>query len=293
MQRLNLSNMLAKLTTASTPHASVSDFKMHTPTLAEVIVSFNTVESFDRDQLGLAVAAAFDNDVSVVEGSFRKVQSFGHPAMHGFVKLNQEVRAYDETASAKGMQAVASNMLMDTADDSLWSITAGPDGQKMLSRQNDKDMAKLMTTAKVHMHNQPVLAGVSYEVNEGEFAAFIDATTNSVRYGYVLANEGEGMVEILPTDTGAANDTDNQRGGENKVADRMDMEVQPVKVDVAFVVEVARVAENVAVKFEGAAELPTDSRSKEAMRAYYKQLYSYDPSYYSDIEKQIAEHSEM
>lgn len=299
MQRLDLNSVLSKMQ-VRTPSvvATITDYQMVTESLARVIVAFNTLEGSSREELSQAIAKAMDNDGSVVEGSFRLIKSMGMPAMHGFVKANTVSKPYDEqvVASATNMQALASNMFIDRDDDSLWTVKSGSNGAKMLTRQANDDLSKIMATARTHLHNQPRLMEISsfmQDVGNREFVAFVDPSCNELRHGYVLAAEGD-MVQIVPTDRAMdKNMGDNQRDG-NSVAERMEKEDEPVSVQTAMIVESAYLAEADAERFENAEiAAPVDSKSNAAMKAYYKELYAYDPAYYAMIEKQINEHASL
>lgn len=298
MQRLNLQNVLSKFADRTpTVVAQVVDYEVLTPTLARVIMTFSNADQ-PKEVLAQAISAAFNNNLSAVEGSFRKVSSMGAPAMHGFVTVNREIRPYED-AKVKTMQVVASNMLMDHSDESLWSVVDGVGGVKMLARKAaDEDLSKYMAEARVHRHNSPGLVTIATELanplKDREYAAYVDPESNVVRYGYVLSSDGP-VVELLPNNYGPDNDSDNKtEGDENRIAERVGEEPQAVKVSVAMIVDTAILKDADAERFEGAAvEVPADSRSKASMKAFYKELYSYDPAYYRLVEQQIDQHAEV
>lgn len=295
MQRLNLNRVIANFDQrADSIVAGLHDFELVSPTLARVIMTFNA-PCRDRETAALAIAKVFGGKASAVAGSFRPVASMSLPAMYGFVKLNREVRAYEESAQ-KQYKAMASNLLMDASDDSLWEVRSGSAG-KMLVRQNQDDLSELMITARVRQHNAPTLATIVTNPVEREYAAFVDPDSEQVRYGYVLAfgelEDGSEVVEILPnpvTDGLDSNESDNQMGDGNTIADRMADNGEPVTVNVAFVVESALLEEADADNFKSF-EAPADLHSNAGMKVYYKQLYGYDPAYYAEIEKMIDQHA--
>lgn len=294
MNRLNLNRVMSALAErTATVVASVSDFEVLTPAIARVIVAFNTVDA-PRMQLAQAVSAAMSGDVSVIESSFRPVESMGAPAMVGFVCLNKEVRTWEES-SVKKMQVMASNLLLDRSDDSLWEVRTN-NGVKMLARQGEEDLSELLQKASVHMNGVPVLASFLEEVGtEREYAAFVDPKLGTVRYGYVLSTADD-KITVLPHTSGTEdNDSDEKREGkENSVGDRMTENMEPVTVMSKFLVETARLKDADSMRFRSAEiAAPMDSRSNAAMKDYYRQLYSYDPKYYAEIEKQIDEHASI
>lgn len=277
----------------STVHASVSDFVQVSPTLARVVVSFNTLEC-SRDTRYNAVTAALKNSATPVEGSFREVASFGNPAMVGYVALNREVKPYEEV-SAKKMVALASNMLMDTSDDSLWDVRSDAAGNKMLCRQTTSDMKDLLVTARVRQKS-PKLDQIRSAVDSGDFVSFVDPKTETLRYGYVVATN----VELTPAPTtGIRVDEDGvdivelpgadpELESEELRGDEPEQAVVSHIVPVSLVIEAARLGES-DKRAEVAA--PVNSQSTEAMKAYYKELYAYDPAYYAEIVKIIDQHA--
>lgn len=304
MNRLNLTAVAAKMAArVSTVTANVVDFQVLSPTLAKVVATFNTLEA-TREDLHDAVCAAMKNTAMPVRNSFRALSSYGNPAMVGFVALNRETKPFTEAAAAK-MTALASNMLMDAVDDSLWEVRSDGAGGKMLCRQQDGDaMRGLLETARVRAPRAPKLENVMAGVDAGNFTAFIDPATDSLRFGYVLATDleitappvsgidldavGNEAVEIIPLDSIVDNESDELTGEGNRVAERLVEDQAPVIVPASLLVECAelngsdRVAEVAA---------PSNVFNKQAMLDYYKQMYSYAPDYYNKLAAIINNHA--
>jgi hypothetical protein len=299
MNRLN-TNAVADALTARvgrTTSAAIVDFQQFSQTLARVAVSLNTNDTTRENKFN-AVCAAFGNKARPIETSFREVASYGNPAMVGWVVLNRETKPYEEVA-AKKMKALSSNMLMDTSDDSLWEVKHTASGQKMLARQQMDNLAELLVTARVRQPRAPKLDDVKAGVDRGTFVSFVDPSTDTVRYGYVVATDlsitpmpnsprdidtDNIEVLILPQAPENNGDETTQDGG---VAERIDYE--SATVHSSLVIEVAYMNDN---DRHAEVAMPTNSQSTEAMKQYYADLYkNWAPEYYADVVRQIEDHS--
>lgn len=313
MNRLDMNKIADKMTARSrSVTASVADFKQSTQTMVRVVLAFNTLQA-PRETLYDAVAASLGNQMRPVEGSFREVSSFGRDALVGYVALNQEVKPYEE-AAAKRMTALCSNMLMDTADDSLWDVRTDAAGNKLLCRQSQADISELMVTARVRQ-KAPKLANIQSSVHRGEFVSFVDPRTETVRSGYVLATDvdvvtppvtgidvdPESGVEVYVMPENVNMDSDELRGdGESPIVDRADEGPESFIVPSSMIIEAARLentdvdaATASAKKMGKELSTPTNSQSKEAMKSYYKEMFEYAPAYYADLVKMIDQHANI
>lgn len=305
MQRLNMASVADRLANRiNTVVANIVDYRMVTPTLAQVVATFNTVET-TRDALMSAVTAATDNKAAPVEGSFRAIASYGQPAMVGFMAINRETRPYEE-AAAKKMTALASNMLMDAVDDSLWEVRSDGSGGKMLCRQDGDSLQGLMETARIRMPRAPKLDNVLAGVDTGNFVAFVDPASEQLRYGYVLATgleiapvptggidldplDRSNAVEVLPLDTIAPDNTSDEATGEgNRIAQRLAEDNAPVTIPASLIVESANLGGDDRVAEVAA---PGNFTNKQSLLDYYKRLYVYSPDYYSQLTKIINNHA--
>ena len=304
MQRLNMASVADRLASRiNTVVANIVDYRMVTPTLAQVVATFNTTET-TRDSLIQAVAAATDNKAAPIEGSFRSLSSYGNPAMVGFVSVNRETRPYEE-AAAKKMTALASNMLMDAVDDSLWEVRSDGSGNKMLCRQDGDSLQGLMETARIRMPRAPKLDNVLAGVDTGNFVAFVDPATENLRFGYVLATgleiapvptggidldpmDRQNAVEVLPLDFGPDNTSDEVIGEGNRIAQRLIEDNAPVTIPASLIVESANLNGDDKVAEVAA---PGNFTNKQSLLDYYKRLYTYSPEYYSQLTKIINNHA--
>jgi hypothetical protein len=294
MQRLNIARVVSEMERRTpTIVASLSDYRVleKHPTVARVIMTVNSRPE-DSEKLYYALASALGNKAAPIRGSFRWIDSMGSPALYGFVAANVESKPYDEAlASTSGMVALASsNMFMDPKDESLWTVRQ-VGGQKMLARQGEEDLSELMVQSRVYAMGQPVLAKLAESSGVGEYIAYVNPEAAEVRYGYVLSAEGETLMVIPNHKGGSSNTGDNQRGGENAVEERVQEPEEPVAVQLAWVVESVFTEQADAIRFEGAGIEVPDSKSREAMKVYYREMFKYDPGYYAKIEQQINEHA--
>lgn len=210
-----------------------------------------------KERMGQAIALALKNEASVVADSFRPLPY--ENTYVGFVVPNTQVRDYNPTVLST-MQELSSNMLMDQADESIWTVQSSGDA-KYLCRQSDEDLSELIQTARVRKPGIPsvsqVVASVSGE--ELEYAAFVDPSKAALRFGFIVETAGT-TVTILARDT-----------------DKL------IKMDKQFIVESA----DLSGKFE---ELSSDNKE---MMDYYRQVYNYDPKFLKMIENIIKERSSL
>jgi len=287
--------------------AAITDYQAVTPTLARVVIS-TSVES-TREDLSRAVAKVLDGKAMAVPGSFRRVQSSGSPAYYGYVKLNRQVRAMTED-DGKHMKALASNLLMDKDDQSLWEVTAGPNGQKMLARKTRDDLTQLLQTAKVYsVRGAPVLASISTAPAVREFAAFMDPEKQAVRFGYVVAAD-QGKITVVPNtaldgvyadagvtveqDPGATEGVNDSPEEKHNRDTKGASGKEQVVLDTAMLIESAYVAENDADMFKDF-QIPNTTEG-DKLKYYFQKLYSYSPeakAYYQMIADQIDQHAAL
>lgn len=261
MNRLNMNAIASKFgeRVTHTNVATIHDFRLSADKqVAKIIVGFaaNPVNTMEVAHL---LGETFQNKLNVVPNSFRRLNSErGNYLMVGFVTANRTIKPYEEKAG--NYMVMASNILMDKSDESLWEIrdtTAG----KMLCRQSDEDLSALLEVARVRRVGMPQVLSLSSAAQSREFAAFVDTQSQQVRYGYVV-RAGANEQEILPIDA------------PEKV----------ITVSDESVVEVAAM--------NGAdAKLMKADDVGMSLEQYYSKLYSYAPDFYKELKRQIAEHA--
>lgn len=228
--------------------------------LFKVVVTFS--KPADKQDLYRAVAAATNNRVAPVEASFRHIP--GTSAYVGFVAHNSEVREY-ETASVEKMKVMASNLLMDEQDHSLWEVRSNGDA-KFLTRHAEDDLSSLVSLASVRVDNRqfgvPVLSslGVAAPV-VNEAMVYVNPKTACVSHAIIIAECEDGEIEAIDMDS-----------------------LERVKVDPELVVEMASFnADEVMAEFPEVAA--PDGYTAPTMEAYYKQVFGYDAAYWAEFKK--------
>lgn len=277
MQRLNIDRISSKFDArVNRIVANVHDYRMLTPTLAKVVVTFNSVKGVSRQELETAAAQLFEGKMSVISDSFRPVTSSTLPAFVGFLRLNREVKEYAKEEVSK-MRVMASNLLMDDQDKSLWEIKSGKLGQ-YLARQNNEDLSELLEASVVRQYRVPALAamvtanvGNTKEAGNRVFAAVVDPKTETLRYGYVLSCEGN-QVEVVPAPEQAEGEPQDQEN---------------ITASVDSVVELAYLHGS-----DSFAELSAPAGdSKTVMTDYYKKIYADFPEFWDRLKEIINQHA--
>lgn len=260
-RNLDLDAVAAKINTFT---MNVNDYEMVTPTLARVMLTYTGEVPMQHEEIRAQVAKLFDGLASPVAESFRKVT---HGVIAGFVKTAREVREFDANLVTAGkMKEMASNLLMDKTDESLWEKKSGASGDYIVRQGND-DLSKLVHLAHHRQMGQPTFAHLaSMPAEQKEFAAFVSSDSEEVEHGYVVAS-ANGKMTVVPYGSD-----------------------EPVEVQVAQLVEVINLDGEDSKKLgtQMAAEVASD---KSAMVEYYRKAYSYAPDYVQMIIDMINQHA--
>lgn len=244
---------------------NLQDFSMLTPSLARVCVTLSG-DIPPRDQVRASLAELFKGHAAPVADSFRKLTTAGSmTTVVGFVKTLHEVRDLEE-ATKKGMKAMASNLLMDEGDKSLWEIRSGSSGSQYIVKQGDEDLSELATSLYVRKSGLPTLANVQDEpATAREFAAFVDLSSEELQHGFVISQE-DGKMTVLAH-------------GED--------EVKTITSE-----QLVQVAHLDADDYKKAGvEVAATGMDKQAMVNYYKKLFHYSPEYVAMIEQVIEDYA--
>lgn len=215
--------------------AQLNDYAVVTSDLVRVVIATNDLEGVNKHSLRKAIAKTLNYSCTPVLASFRKVSmSNGLPAVVGFVRPQRIVRDYNENAGQ--YRTLASNMLMDTTDDTLWQVTSDANGNKMLVRSERDNLNSLLVTASTFNNLTPRLEAIASIANVGDYVAFVNPQSQTVNYGYVLANtlfntglkvgskQVAGVQILVDKVTSSENvDSDEADGtGTNPIEDRLD-----------------------------------------------------------------------
>lgn len=175
--------------------------------VSKVVVSFNREPA--QHEARIAIAGLFNNKASVVPNSFRRIKDVrGRVTMAGFVSLN--VLSQPLTKERAGqMREIASNIMMDNVDESVWKVTESASGQKFVSRNIDEDLAELVAMASmknISSDRIPVLCSLDTVSVVNKYVAFINPETATLDYGYqvadniVVSSDSDTIVEDLDDD---------------------------------------------------------------------------------------------
>ncbi len=250
---------------------AVHDYKMVSPTVARVVLSY-TGETPVEEEIRQKISALFDNNAAAIAGSFRSLTHNGDiKSVVGFVKMSREVRPFGEDevkASADSFKVMASNLLMQKADGSMWEIKSGAMG-KYLAKQTGDDLREL-----VHLAHNPVsglprfnqIASLASMTQPHEFAAYVDLGAEEVMHGFVVESSDD-KVKILAKET-------------NEV----------VEVTADCLIQVQDL-EGETQKVMASPEMQNFNMDKSGMVEYYRLAYRYDPAYIQKIIDMIGQHS--
>lgn len=263
MKNFDIDSAISRINTAT---VNIHDYAMLTPTLAKVIVTY-TGDSLAHEAMRSQIAGLFKGYGSPVLSSFRKLDRIGNKnAVIGFVKSVVEIRTLAE-ANTEGtkMRAIASNLLMDDTDKSLWEIKTGSTGQ-YIARQGNDDFSGIVGLATARVKGVPLLSQVAMAETEcQEFAAYVCPISEEVTHGYVVAS-AKGQVSVLPFGSDEA-----VQIAEANLVEVINLDGDDQKI-------IGRMSESAA----------TD---KNAMIEYYKKAYSHSEDYIQKIIEQINQHS--
>lgn len=243
-----------------TKTANITDYRLKTDTLAKVIVSYTG--DFDQQELRECIASKFDNRAVPVAASFKKVA----PGVAvGFIRANKEIRTPSKQ-ELSAYRVVASNILMDNEDKSLWEVKSTSSG-KYLTRRGQEDLSALMHATVQRRPDVPGLRHLAIaRASKSEVVAFVDAE-GDVDHGFALA-------------------TDDQRVKVLSFSRRV-----PLVVEYDNVVSISPITIPAHLHKVVAGSLTNEEKRDE--KAYYQRLFGFDPAYVREIARQIDQGTEM
>jgi len=237
---------------------AITDYRVKTPTLAKVILSYTG--KFGRDFMHDEVARIFDNQVSLVKSSVKKIKE---GVAVGFVKANRAIRVVTEKELKASYRVMGSNMLMDDADKSLWEVRQGAGGNKFLARHGQEDLTALVQASRLARPDVPRLSQLTIaKAGRNELVAFVDAE-GDVDHGFTVASSDDKVkVVSFARKAVATVDYDNV------------VSITPVQIDAGV---------------HAAVMASLTPEEKKVANAYWTRLYSYDPEYMRETIRQVNE----
>lgn len=240
-----------------TSTVAVTDFRLKTPSLAKVIVSFTG--DVDRAFIHEALMEKFDHQVQPIKASFKLIAK---GVAVGFLKANRAIRVVNEK-EIKAYRVMGSNILMDDNDKSLWEVKSGAGGSKYLAKHGQEDLSALVASVKLHRTDIPRLNHLTIaKAGREELVAFVD-NEGDVDHGFTLGTTDD-KVRVMSF---------NRR--------------MPVTVEYDNVVSIYPISVPPALHASVMASLT--SAQKSQANEYWRQLYSYDPDYMRDTIAQVNE----
>lgn len=262
----NLDRVAAHINTFT---VNVHDYKLLNETVARVVLSY-TGSLPSQEDVRAVIAKRFGQNASAIVASFRQLTKAGEvKSMVGFVKAAREVKPFEEAASNGGRyKAMASNLLMDKTDNTMWEIKSGATG-KYLARQTQADLSELVHMACASVNGIPKFNQFAHAgVEAKEFAAFVDLESEEMGYGYIVASSEDGSsVTVIPHGSDKSMEISSEQLVEINDLEGEDEVIAGVKM------------------------APEVAATKEAMIEYYKKAYSYSPEYIAKIIDIIDQHA--
>lgn len=237
---------------------SITDYRLKSPTLAKVIVSFTG--QVDRQFLHETLLAKFDNEAQPVKSSFKVVK----PGVAvGFVKANRAIRVVNDKELKAYRKIGASNVLMDSTDESLWEVKSGTGGSKYLARHGQEDLSALVASVTNRRSDIPRLNQLTIaKAAPHELVAFVDAE-GDVDHGFAMGTN-EQSVRVFSHN--------------RKI---------PMSVEYDSVVGIYQV--KIPASLHQAVVASLSAEEKNEANAYWRQLYGYGPEFLKETIQQTNE----
>jgi hypothetical protein len=236
---------------------SITDYRLKSPTLAKVIVSYTG--DIDREFIRAELSKKMEYLATPVTSSFKKIRE---GVAVGFIRANKAVRSVTQKDIKANYRVMSSNIMMDNTDKSLWEVKDGTSG-KYLARHGQEDLTALV---QANIQRRPDIPGLRHitiaKAQPSELVAFVD-DQGDVDHGFAVATSDD-QVKVLSFNRNI-----------------------PMTVDYDSVVSITPVAVPRATQTEVMASLTAEQKKQSI--DYYKRLYSYAPEYLADVVKAIQE----
>lgn len=248
----------------NTTTVAITDYKMISAGLARVILS--TSGDPTKEQVSAHLSKQLQNLAAPVENSFRNVKA---GVTIGYIRANRPVRAIDNPQELRASyKTMATNILMDKQDNTLWEVKQGAGGT-FLARHGNEDLSELVEASLNPRQGVPRLHHITQaSVAKREFVAFASAA-GEMDYGFCVAsNKEKGLVKVV------------------SFAQRKAVVVQTEAIASVIPtgehgVRIPKAAHDRIVK----AGITRSDAEQEI--AYYTRLYSYDPAYLEEVIEQV------
>ena len=252
----------------------IKDCKTITHQVAKVIVVVaGTPQS--QEHLRLSLIESLDNKFVPIRNSFRQIASAKGLTMVGFIRRNTESRQIEESDIGTKFRIIASNVLMDHTDNTLYEVKE-VGGKKFVTRSATEDLSELLE-ASIDLDGRSIydpqlakLALASYVVptaksfKEFDFCTYVDSKSFMVKAG-IIVKAGEDCVKILP----------NEVPFEEQISEDVDPDA---------------IVESCVINYENAGLKP-EVANLMGLEEYYRQVYGEDPEYFAKIKDIINQHS--
>ena len=226
----------------------------------------------DKSVVMRALTEAVNNKLRPVDSSFTVVSSSSvSDTIIGIMTTNPETIAY--TAGMEGFKVMAGNMFMDE-EENFWQLQKTEAGNLLVKSRvsaDDDIMNELMSAcASGDRYNQEALNAVRRSdavrnsLTGGDFITFVDPTSETVRFGAVIA----GVYDAEENATNAIVVVAFSEGAEHVIIDRGMALAQVDGVDEGESEDVDQTA-------------TANVHSVEEIAAYYQRVFQRNPAYFA------------
>ncbi|HEY9663995.1 MAG TPA: hypothetical protein V6C65_36555, partial [Allocoleopsis sp.] len=213
-----------------------------------------------------AIAKLFEGRATPIAKSFRRTNGSYETRCRaiGFVVPNRITELLDSERKGR-MKAISKNILMDTADDSLWDVKE-VESDTFIVRKSEEDLSQLLSSLYTRVPGMtPLSAVASAYVEPEQYLFYVDAGTHEINSGFVIDSN------------------DNT----TKVVARHDNDIH--EIDNRMIIEIVS---HVEVEMEKPEGLKVESKDfAEDAKEYYSKIFGWDADYFKQIEEIIDGHA--
>lgn len=238
---------------------SITDYELVASKVARVVIAFTG--SHTRESFAETLGEKLRHMATPIENSFRMVKA---GVMVGYVRANTAVRVVeDEKELRASYQVMASNILMDNNDKTLWELKQGASG-RYLARHGNEDLSELVEAAVNPIVNVPRVHQLAIaSVAKREFVAFA-SESGDMDYGFCVGVDDEGQ--------------------RLRVVSSMKGRAITIPTSAVASVNVVKLPKQAHKRITEAGISREDAKQESE---YYTRLFSYDPAYMAEIIRQV------